>query len=136
MTTVSTAKGIKISKLPTFVQDKAKRYNIKSKRRRNLFKKIIEFKRLCGQQICFVVVDPEQNRHFVYNSCPSTFSANSLTKLLQEPQISSQDMSGKQSTQWPQIDQKHLTRTQFFKDEDYVYLKNDTLEGSAWQEEA
>ena len=120
MTTASMTADIKITKLPSLVQDKAKRYNIKSKRRRNLLKKIIEFKRLCGQEICFIIVDPEQNRRFVYNSCSKTFSATSLSQLLEEPQICSPDVTDELGTFWPLFDQRDLTRTQFIKDEDYV----------------
>jgi len=54
--------------MPKYIESKSKRMNIKSKRRRNLIKKIIELKRLCGQEIFLVINDVEVDKLYLYNS--------------------------------------------------------------------
>ena len=51
---------------PKFIKDKQRRINIKSKRRRNFFKKAIELKNMCGLEMLVVIKDAEYNRVHVY----------------------------------------------------------------------
>ena len=59
------------AKLPELIKNRNNRLNIKSKRRRNLIKKAVELRRLCGQEIYLLVIDQEQNKHHIYNSLDS-----------------------------------------------------------------
>ena len=49
-------------KLPTFIEQRKKRINAKSKRRKNLIKKAIEFRRMCGLEVLIVIKDNEFNK--------------------------------------------------------------------------
>ena len=69
-------------KLPKLVEDRNKRLNIKSKRRRNLLKKAIEIKRMCDLQMFIVLWDPEFDKTFVYNSSPKDFTAKYLKSIV------------------------------------------------------
>ena len=52
---------------PSFVEDKHRRINIKSKRRRNFLKKAIELKAMCGLEMLVVIKDNEFAKVHVYN---------------------------------------------------------------------
>ena len=66
MTTIAT------SKLPTYVQQKQRRTNIKCKRRKNIFKKAMELKSLCGLEMLIIFRDTEFNKVQVYNTSPDS----------------------------------------------------------------
>ena len=70
------------SSLPRYVEERARRINIKSKRKKNLFKKAIELRRLCDLDMLIVIRDKEYNKIQVYNSSPSTFCQSKVKKLL------------------------------------------------------
>ena len=50
------------------IDDKVKRINLKSKRKKTLIKKIIEFSQLCGMNIFMVIQDTEIGRVIQYTS--------------------------------------------------------------------
>ena len=50
------------------IDDKGKRINLKSKRKKTLLKKIIEFSQLCGMNIFMVIHDTEIGRVIQYTS--------------------------------------------------------------------
>lgn len=50
------------------VEDKDKRTNIKSKRKRTLIRKAIEISQLCSLDILIVIQDSENNKVIEYNS--------------------------------------------------------------------
>lgn len=50
------------------VTDRERRTNLKSKRRRNLFKKAIELSQMCDMQILILVHDTELDKIFQYSS--------------------------------------------------------------------
>ena len=52
----------KQSKLPIYVENKTRRINIKSKRRKNIFKKSMELKNLCDLDILIIIKDKEFNK--------------------------------------------------------------------------
>ena len=52
---------------PSLIEDKQRRINIKSKRRRNFFKKAIELKAMCGLEMLVVIKDNEFGKVHVYN---------------------------------------------------------------------
>ena len=52
---------------PSLVEDKHRRINIKSKRRRNFLKKAIELKAMCGLEMLVVIKDNEFAKVTVYN---------------------------------------------------------------------
>ena len=45
-----------------FIEDKKKRANLKSKRKRNIFKKAIELEKMFDQDICIVIRDKETDK--------------------------------------------------------------------------
>ena len=56
--------------LPARIAKKSTRINIKSMRRRNLFKKAIELHALCDLDVLVITRDIELDRYMVYNSSP------------------------------------------------------------------
>ena len=52
---------------PSLIEDKQRRINIKSKRRRNFLKKAIELKAMCGLEMLVVIKDNEFGKVHVYN---------------------------------------------------------------------
>ena len=58
-----------VKELPKKIENRLQRINIKSKRKKNLMKKAIEFRRLCALEVLVVVKDPEFMKFTVYNSC-------------------------------------------------------------------
>ena len=66
---------------PSYIEDKNRRLNVKSKRRRNLIKKVIELKRLCGQDIFLVIGDKEFDKLYVYNSSPGIFTSSYVDSI-------------------------------------------------------
>ena len=69
-------------KLPAYIEKRASRICVKSKRRRNLFKKAMELRSMCGLELLLVVKDAESNKTHVYNSSEKCFSADLLYQLL------------------------------------------------------
>ena len=59
--------------LPKRIEKKQARTNIKSMRRRNMFKKAIELHAMCDLDILIVTRDKELNRLMVYNSSPGAY---------------------------------------------------------------
>ena len=57
----------KLGSHPKFIKDKQRRINIKSKRRRNFYKKAIELKNMCGLEMLVIVKDKEYNKVYVYD---------------------------------------------------------------------
>lgn len=55
-------------KAKQLVTDRERRTNLKSKRRRNLFKKAIELSQMCEMQILILVHDTDLDKIFQYNS--------------------------------------------------------------------
>ena len=108
MTTVS-------KQLPQFIEDKNRRLNIKSKRRRNLIKKVIELKRMCGQEILLFINDKEFDKMYIYNSSPETFNAMRVNQIL-----NSSDSKPNNKTH---------SKFQTYIDENYTQLKNCESEG-------
>ena len=53
---------------PAFVEERHRRINIKSKRRRNIFKKAMELKSMCGLDVLIILKDPDYNKVQMYNS--------------------------------------------------------------------
>lgn len=70
--------------LPAPIKDRQRRIYIKSKRRRNLFKKSIELKRMCDLKMFFVVQDSEFDKIYIYNTCPGTFTLDYFKKVTGE----------------------------------------------------
>ena len=58
------------AKLPKYVEQRGRRINMKSKRKRNLLKKAIELKRMCGLDMLIVIKDHEFNKVHIYNTAP------------------------------------------------------------------
>ena len=54
--------------LPAYVEERGRRINIKSKRRKNLFKKAMELKSMCGLEVLIILKDPDYNKVQIYNS--------------------------------------------------------------------
>ena len=54
--------------LPSLIEEKHRRINIKCKRRRNFFKKAIELKAMCGLEMLVVIKDNEFAKASVYNT--------------------------------------------------------------------
>ena len=52
---------------PSLIEDRQRRINIKSKRRRNFLKKAIELKAMCGLEMLVVIKDSEFGKVHVYN---------------------------------------------------------------------
>ena len=52
---------------PSLIEDKQRRINIKSKRKRNFFKKAIELKAMCGLEMLVVIKDNEFGKVHIYN---------------------------------------------------------------------
>ena len=52
----------KENKLPGYVEDRTRRINIKSKRRRNIFKKVMELKSMSGLEVLIIFKDVEYNK--------------------------------------------------------------------------
>ena len=50
------------------IDDKLKRINLKSKRKKTLIKKAIEISQLCQVEILLVIADKEMNKMIEYNS--------------------------------------------------------------------
>ena len=67
--------------MPGYIEDRLRRINIKSKRRRNLLKKAIELKRMCDMKMFFVMHDAEFNKTYVYKTCSDTFSHEYLKDI-------------------------------------------------------
>ena len=70
--------------LPKLIENRLKRINIKSKRRRILLKKVMELKYLCDLDMLFIIKDTEFNKYTIYNSSDEDFDP-SLVKQLTEP---------------------------------------------------
>ena len=88
--------------------------NIKSKRRRNLIKKIIELKRLCGQEIFLVINDVEVDKLYLYNSQPDYFGKDNLSQILKQS-------DGSMTTQCTIASKIHT-----YLDNDYLKFKFDS----------
>ena len=73
----------KKSMLPKLIEDRLKRINIKSKRRRILLKKAMELKYLCDLDMLFIIKDAEFNKYTIYNSSDDTFDPNLVGQLTQ-----------------------------------------------------
>lgn len=97
--------------MPKYVKDKTKRINIKSKRRRNLLKKAIEIKRMCGLQMFIVLQDTEFNKVFVYNSAKHLFHKQYLNSLVDDRSNPKKYVND--------------AKTTFIRDEDFHLLKVD-----------
>ena len=54
--------------LPAYIDKRKNRHNAKSKRRKNIFKKAIELRRMCGLELLIVIKDNELNKVHIYNS--------------------------------------------------------------------
>lgn len=52
----------------SYIQDKRKRANMKSKRKRNLFKKTCELERMFDLDICIVIRDRETDKIYHFKS--------------------------------------------------------------------
>ena len=52
----------KENKLRDFIVDRTRRINIKSKRRRNIFKKVMELKSMSGLEVLIIFKDVEYNK--------------------------------------------------------------------------
>ena len=52
------------------MDDRIRRINIKSKRRKNMFKKAMELRSMCGLDVLIIVKDPDYNKVQMYNSSP------------------------------------------------------------------
>ena len=88
--------------LPAYVEERGRRINIKSKRRKNLFKKAMELKSMCGLEVLIILKDPDYNKVQVYNSSSEgSFPDNKVLQMLKH------DGKGK----GPKI--------RYFTDEDY-----------------
>ena len=70
--------------LPKVIENRLKRINIKSKRRRILLKKVMELKYLCDLDMLFIIKDTEFNKYTIYNSSDQDFDP-ALVKQLTEP---------------------------------------------------
>ena len=68
--------------LPAFIEQRNKRINAKSKRRKNLIKKAIEFRRMCGLEVLIIVRDNEFNKVQVYNSSEDCFSPDTINLII------------------------------------------------------
>ena len=67
------------------MDDRIRRINIKSKRRKNIFKKAMEFKSMCGLDILMVIKDPDYNNVQIYNFPPDvSFPEVQFTQLLKD----------------------------------------------------
>ena len=51
-----------VTGLPSYIHNKASRINVKSKRRKNIIKKAIELRRLCGLEVLVIIKDKEYNK--------------------------------------------------------------------------
>ena len=68
--------------MPTFIEEKKKRINVKSKRRKNLIKKAIELRRMIGLEVLIVIRDNEFNKVQVYNSSEDNFSPDTVSNMI------------------------------------------------------
>ena len=68
--------------LPMKIEDRCKRINIKSKRRKNLFKKAIEIRYKCGLEMLVIMKDAEFGKYTVYNSCTESFDMKDVNRLI------------------------------------------------------
>lgn len=103
--------------LPSYIENRLKRINIKSKRRRILLKKAMELKHLCGLEMLIIIKDTEFNKFTIYNSSEDSFEAgvvNQLTETTENsPCLDTKDKGRKQ------------TRCQYVHSQDYQKMKRD-----------
>ena len=66
------------------IDDRLKRINFKSKRKRTLIKKVIEFSQMCNVAVLLVIHDAEFNKVIEYNSGTSSdlFTLKEATNVL------------------------------------------------------
>ena len=103
--------------LPKMIENRLKRINIKSKRRKILFKKAMELRHLCALEMLVIVKDTEFNTYTIYNSSTDSFDTKIISKLTQPiSQPSEQDKVNKS--------QKN-TKIQYITTSDYQKLKRD-----------
>lgn len=69
------------------IEDRGKRINLKSKRKKTLLKKVIEFARMFNLDVFMVIQDAEMNKVIEYNSGSAAentlFTLEQATKALQ-----------------------------------------------------
>ena len=77
------------SKIPSFVPQHTRRINIKSKRRKNLIKKAIELRAMCGLDIAIIIKDNEFGKIQMYNMSGSHMTdldiENTASNLFNHP---------------------------------------------------
>lgn len=70
------------------IEDRMKRINLKSKRKKTLLKKVIEFSRMFNLDILLVIEDTEMNKVIEYNSGSASqntlFTIEEATKSIQQ----------------------------------------------------
>lgn len=93
--------------MPVYIEHRARRINVKSKRRRNLIKKAIELRNLCGLEVLILMKDSEFNKLTVYNSSTENFSMEMALHLM------------------PHDGSEQPLKLQCFSDKDYHNLKCD-----------
>lgn len=91
------------------MQDRERRTNLKSKRKRNIFKKAIELSHMCNMDILILIRDREMDKIFQYSSGQTADGAELFT--IDKAMDSYRRLS--------QINGK----IKFFQDEDYEELK-------------
>ena len=120
--------------LPKRIEQKQARTNIKSMRRRNMFKKAIELHAMCDLDILIITHDKELNRLMVYNSCPTAyFDSLEVQKFMhdcQQKAAQKRECQHRQASATPSpspCPDCHTTPTTFttkiFTDRDYDSLK-------------
>ena len=70
--------------LPQKIEDRTKRINIKSKRRKNLFKKAFEIGFKCDLEVLLILKDTEFRKYTVYNSSMDCFDTLDVERLFKE----------------------------------------------------
>lgn len=69
-------------KLPVYYEVPKKRINAKSKRRKNIMKKAIELRRMCGVEVLIIIKDKEYRKVSIYNSSDQVFPPEIVNKIV------------------------------------------------------